>query len=198
MSEESTESKAKHESDFCLPIKRILPEFESVTERYFEPRFRVSSIEDASKDECILFHSNRICVLTLAPSHPIVAEKKNILNIDFRVNGRKGNNTDRSRNKVSGKWKKGGQQLAENSTLCTIRCEDRTSYPVVACLKATLVEINENLSKNPQLICEHTWSDGFIAILLPSRNSVQSQKETLLTPQMYKEILEKRKNECNS
>lgn len=44
----------------------------------------------------------RICVVIVAPEHPILSEKKTVTKVDFKVDER----TDRLQNKVTGKGKK--------------------------------------------------------------------------------------------
>ena len=48
---------------YALPVERIIPDFPSFTERYFEPFFFVPSQPVATAkqagDQCVLFHSNR-------------------------------------------------------------------------------------------------------------------------------------------
>jgi hypothetical protein len=48
---------------YALPVERVIPDFPSFTERYFEPFFFVPMEPIASfrncGDQCVLFHSNR-------------------------------------------------------------------------------------------------------------------------------------------
>ncbi|CAG0914198.1 unnamed protein product [Notodromas monacha] len=117
---------------------------------------------DPKNDLCFMFHSNRVCVITLSRHHPLVVERSPISKIDFRINHR----TDRSLNKVSGKGKKGAQILEENSRLCTIHTETK-AVELRAGIKGKLIEVNENLVKNPDLIVTHPEAEGFIAIAMP-------------------------------
>lgn len=57
-------------------------------------------------------------MITLSPNHPVLALKLKIESISFSG----GRNTDRLANKVSGKRKRGGQQLVEDSVICTLKC----------------------------------------------------------------------------
>ena len=58
----------------------------------------------------ILLHSNGICVLTLAPSHPILTDRLTPTTVDFQVSKR----VNRLQNSVKGKGKKGGQFFADD------------------------------------------------------------------------------------
>ncbi|XP_052095141.1 protein Abitram-like isoform X3 [Mytilus californianus] len=73
----------------------------SVVERYYKPKYILDCQANEDEDLCILTHSNRICIITLAPSHPVVRDKKTIKQISFKVGG-----VDRLNNKVSGKGKR--------------------------------------------------------------------------------------------
>jgi len=174
-----------------VPIEDSIEEFhvfQSVTQRYCTPRFCVDGGGEKGEDHCILFHSNRICLVTLAFSHPIVREKKEISKIDFQVSA----NIDRLKNKVSGKGKHGAQFLQPNSPLCYIECADSSKYTIHSCVKGKLVEINNALIENPKLLIEKPYSEGYIAIVLPSISNSNQQREELLTLEEYNEVLRKR------
>nr|CAD7258205.1 unnamed protein product [Timema shepardi] len=130
-----------------IPIEFSLDYSESsltVTERYFTPRYCVDPNNKVGEDQCILFHSNRICLVTLAPSHPIIAEKKKISKIDFQVTPK----LNRMENKPTGKGKRGAQYVQSTSVLCLIDCDDETKYKVSSCLIGKLVEVNEELTRS--------------------------------------------------
>jgi hypothetical protein len=173
-----------------VPIEDSIEEFEvfqSVTQRYYTPRFCVDG-EGKGEDHLVLFHSNRICLITLAPSHPILKGKKDISKINFQVSA----NVDRLKNKVSGKGKHGAQFLQPNSPLCYIECEDGSKYTVRSCIQGKLVEMNDALIENPKLLLEKPDAEGYIAIVLPSISNSNQQRQELLTLEEYNELLEKR------
>ncbi|XP_039313174.1 protein Abitram isoform X2 [Solenopsis invicta] len=74
--------------------------FPTVTDRYFTPYYKVD-VQSLGDDMCIWIHSNRICMLSLAPSHVILRDNKDIKKVDFKISDK----LDRSLNKVSGKGK---------------------------------------------------------------------------------------------
>jgi Glycine cleavage system H protein (lipoate-binding) len=174
-----------------VPIEETVKEFNeflSVTERYYTPHFCVDVGGKKGEDQCILFHSNRICLVTLAPSHPVLKNKKEINKIDFQVSA----NVDRMKNKVSGKGKHGAQFLQPNSPLCFIECKDGSKFTVQSCIKGKLVEINDALIKNPKLLIDKHDAEGYIAIVLPNITNSDQQKEELLTLEQYQDVLCKR------
>ncbi|GFY44724.1 protein Abitram [Trichonephila inaurata madagascariensis] len=144
-----------------LEICRINASHPSVTERYFKTRFI------PTYDECVLTHSNRLCLITLAPTHPILKENLDVISINFDPVGK----VNRLSNKVSGKFKKGGQKLSEKSVLCTVKCNNDCEYTIYSCIVGKLVEVNERLVENPKLLKENPWSEGYIGIILPPFNS---------------------------
>jgi hypothetical protein len=162
--------------------------FQSVTQRYYTPRFCVDGGGKPGEDHCVLFHSNRICLITLALSHPILRERKEIRKFDFQVS----NNVDRLKNRVSGKGKHGAQLLQPHSPLCYIECEDSSKYTVQSCVKGKLVEMNDALIENPKLLIEKPDAEGYIAILIPSISNSNQQREELLTREEYDEVVRKR------
>lgn len=165
-----------------------LESYPSVTERYYTPCFYLSKNGSPDEYHCVLLHSNKICLITLAPSHPIIKGKKKITKLDFQVTSK----LDRLENKVVGKSKKGGQYILPDSTLCFIECDDGTKYSIYGCTKGKLVEINQNLTKNPDLLIEKPLSMGFIAIILPSKKDMNNVKDNLISYESYVEqVVEK-------
>ncbi|XP_064455962.1 protein Abitram-like [Ornithodoros turicata] len=153
----------------------------SVTERYYKPRFKYDANGNAGEDQCILFHSNRIALVTLAPSHPILSQKKEVTKVDFQVNTK----LNRLSNYVYGKHKKGAQRLQRTSALCIISCSDGSQYTIVSVVPGKLIEVNERLTECPELVVKKPWSSGYIAIVLPPMNMDVYLLETLTSPQDY-------------
>ena len=67
-------------------------------------------LADSQDHVKILLHSNGICVLTLAPSHPILTRGLTVDTVDFQVSKR----VNRLQNTVKGKGKKGGQFFSDD------------------------------------------------------------------------------------
>jgi hypothetical protein len=88
--------------------------YRSVTERYYTPYYRVDPDRQRRHDLCLLVHSNRISLITLAPSHPILEQGLTVKNIDCTISKK----LDRKDNKAVGKSKKGGQNLSKDSVVC--------------------------------------------------------------------------------
>ncbi|XP_060065116.1 protein Abitram-like [Ylistrum balloti] len=152
----------------------------SVTDRYYKRKYKIGKTED--QDVCVLAHSNRVCIITLAPSHPVVAKKKKVTSVSFDVS-----EANRLDNKVSGKGKKGAQWLKTASELCKIECEDGENYIFPAGLPAQLIEINENLVHSPCLLTEKPHTEGYIAIVLPKLKEYDYVMKRLSTEEAFKQ-----------
>ncbi|EZA59082.1 hypothetical protein DMN91_008041 [Ooceraea biroi] len=164
--------------------------FPTVTDRYFVPYYKMN-VQLPGDDICIRVHSNRICMLSLAPSHVILQGDKEIKKVDFKVSDK----IDRSLNKVSGKGKHGAQPLQTNSNICTISCFDGQTYVIKCCMIGKLVEVNEMLLEKPQLLREPPHRGGYLAIILPNIKLLESLKQSLLTHEQYTERVKERETE---
>ncbi|XP_075234214.1 protein Abitram-like isoform X1 [Lycorma delicatula] len=172
-------------------VNRVIPledsydkeeKYQSVIERYFTPRYSLD-VGMPNGDYCILLHSNRICIITIAPSHPLRSQNKNITKLDFQIS----TNIDRLNNHVSGKLKRGAQVLQQSSSpLFFVECSDGTIYKLCACIPGKLVEINDAIIKDPNLLIKDSCNTGFIAIILPSIRNFEQYRNELLTPEQYK------------
>jgi len=156
--------------------------YPSVVERYYRRMYSVDVMGKANEDVCLMFHSNKVCVVTLAPSHPIVADKKTIKIVDFKVTEK----LDRRNNRVTGKTKRGAQFLTYESPLCRVTCDDETVFVIRSCFNGRLLEINENLHDNPKLLVDKNESNGYVAIAIPTRkNDFVNGREKLINRADY-------------
>ncbi|ROK35836.1 Protein Simiate [Anabarilius grahami] len=160
----------------------------SVIDRYFTRWYRTDLKGKVCEDHCILQHSNRICVITLAESHPILQNGRKIKNINYQIS----DGCSRLNNKVSGKSKRGGQFLTEFSPLCRITCTDEQEYTIFSCIRGRLLEVNEAILNKPDLLLEKPSTEGYVAVILPKFEESKSITEGLLTREQYEEVLMKR------
>lgn len=163
----------------------------SVIDRYFTRWYRTDLKGKSCEDHCILQHSNRICVITLAESHPIFQNGRKIKNINYQIS----DGCSRLKNKVSGKSKRGGQFLTEFAPLCRITCTDEQEFTIFSCIRGRLLEVNEVILNKPDLLMEKPSTEGYIAVILPKFEESKSVTEGLLTREQYEEILTKRNQE---
>ena len=122
MTETETVSRSQVETVKSIPdiedsIGSTEPEdYRSVTCRYYTKLYCVDADREKSEDILVLNHSNKICLITLAPTHPVLAQNLSINKVNFEVSKK----VDRKSNKTSGKSKKGGQALETTSVLAIV------------------------------------------------------------------------------
>ncbi|KAL2080050.1 hypothetical protein ACEWY4_023843 [Coilia grayii] len=163
----------------------------SVIDRYYTRWYRTDLKGNACEDHCILQHSNRICVITLAETHPILQNGQSIKSINYQISA----GCSRLNNKVSGKSKRGGQFLTEYAPLCRITCTDGKEYTIFSCIRGRLVEVNEDILTRPELLLEKPSTEGYIAVILPKFEESKSVTEGLLNREQYEEVISKRANQ---
>lgn len=156
---------------------------DSVTDRYFTPYYRMN-IRKLNDDICIRIHSNRICMISLAPSHPLFDKNCIIDNISFKVTEK----IDRSDNKISGKGKRGAQALQENSNLCIITCNNGDIWHIKCGINGKLIEVNEALLSDPNLLKKPPHEGGYLAIILPNIKMYEDMKKLLLIDEQYQKL----------
>ena len=151
-----------------------------VSPRYYTPLYHLDPDREKREDLLILCHSNKICLVALAPSHPIVKDNLVIDKVNLDVS----KNIDRKSNKTSGKSKKGGQALQDDSILVILETETK-KYKVKAIVPGKLICINKVITEDSQKIVTHHDSLGHIAILLPTKGQYEAAKAKLLSQEEY-------------
>lgn len=160
----------------------------SVVDRYYTRWYRADVKGKPCEDHCILQHSNRLCVITLADTHPILQNGRTIKSINYQIS----NACSRLNNKVSGKSKRGGQFLTDFAPLCRITCTDETEYTIYSCIRGRLLEVNESILENPALLLEKPSTEGYIAVILPKFEESKSITENLLSKEDFESLVSKR------
>lgn len=160
-----------------VKINEPLP---TVTERYFTRYYRIN-FPKKGDDICIRMHTNRLCMISLAPSHAIFDGDRKIEKIDFQVTDK----LNRAANAVSGKAKHGAQPMHETSKICTITCSDGQSWIVRCGMNGKLTEANTDLIDNPALLRQPPHKGGYLAIVLPKLDAPEKMKQYLMTQEAY-------------
>jgi len=164
--------------------------FATVERRYFKRLYHKELDKDtgSSLDQVVLVHSNRICLVSLAPTHPVVAGNLKIRKIDF--DGK----TKFLNNKAVGKSKKQCSVVDERTVLAHIECEpDGKRFAFRSCVRGKLVEVNSAVIGNPQLMVEQPFGPGHLAVLHPHNQAqgIQELHNRLLSEEDY----ERQRNE---
>ena len=183
-------------------IESTRPEdYRTVTERYYTKYYCLDEDRERRHDILVLNHSNRICLITLAPTHPVIARGLKITKVNFEVSKK----TDRKSNKTSGKSKKGGQTLEHTSILAIVETETenfpvKVSFNFLSChsyfenvslqavVPGKLICINQELVSSPQKLQTHTDSEGHIAIILPAKGQYESVKGYLVNSEDFEKL----------
>lgn len=155
--------------------------FGDVVSRYFERLFH--ALRDRREDQYVNVHKNMMCTIGIAPGHPILAEKKNVESVEFRY----------GELNISGKKKKGAPRLQEDTTFCTLRCKDGTTWKIRGCIPGSLWEINQRIVDNPSLIITRPETDGYIGMVHPRASNVVELRTRLLSEIEYECLRESRK-----
>jgi len=155
-------------------------------DRYYVKKYFLNSESEGGGDYMILLHSNKLAVLTLAPSHPIIKQNLTVISINFKIS----TEVNRNENIVSGKRKKGGQMLGPKSPICNIECSCGKSFVVRAGLGAKLLEVNDRIGLEPELLKK--VGTGYLAILSSRVSDFESQMKSLLTEEEYLQKLNER------
>ncbi|XP_068603172.1 protein Abitram [Brachionichthys hirsutus] len=162
--------------------------FPSLVDRYYTRWYRTDMKGRTCEDHCVLQHSNRICIVTLAETHPILQNGRTIKSINYQIS----NGCSRLNNKVSGKSKRGGQFLTDFAPLCRITCTDETEYTIYSCIRGRLLEVNEVILETPSLLLEKPSTEGYIAVILPKFEESKSITENLLSREEFESVVSKR------
>lgn len=154
--------------------------YKSFTDRYYTKRYVTNVNGVKNNDLMLMFHSNRIALLCLAPSHFFFNN-----NEEYSVNFKPGV-VNRLDNSVKGKGKKGGQKLLKQSLVCKIEYKkDGNSFNIPSCMNGALLEVNEQLVTRPELLREYPDAEGYIAVILSSIDNSELQKSNMLTSELY-------------
>ncbi|TDG48189.1 hypothetical protein AWZ03_005364 [Drosophila navojoa] len=160
----------------CLKAERVA----RVVDRFFTRYYYIKG----GAPYQVLYHSNRICLICLAPTHPAYGE--GIASVSYDVG-----NMDRSQNVVKGKSKKGGMILQADTTLALLTTETGTVYKIPSCIRGKLVEVNTALQTDAKQLHQAAEGAGYFAILLPKIENCSDIISNLLTQQQYDEQLKK-------
>lgn len=166
----------------------------SYTDRYFKKYYKVN-VRYEDNDHLVLVHTNKICVCTLAPSHPALdATKYKIDRVEF---------VQKVNEEMTGKHKHHAKLTTNQAPLCKLHAtrldledsdpEKAQVFIIYSCLNAKLIEINEKLVENPDLLQKKAATEGFLAIMMTKLDSWKDQINELMTHEQYQEYITNKK-----
>ncbi|VDM16063.1 unnamed protein product [Hydatigera taeniaeformis] len=173
----------------------------SLADRYFTTRYFVDTLgEGSGEDVCVMQHSNRICVVGLAPGHHLfrgceksltqdAAERTNhsILGVDFQLSS----SFNLLNSRISGRRKRGSHRLHHGSDKQCIGyaiCDrgERHALQIGGGLPGRLYESNSRLSilapaedRVPFAPIGITGNnEAYLAIIMPSRTLTRNEHDS--------------------
>lgn len=146
------------------------PVYPSVVERYF-------TTYTTSNHQALHIHSNGLCLLSLAPSHPLLAAGgPRITSVCFRDHDTK----NLMANEVRGKKKAGAVFMGPRDMVATVHSEDGADpVTLYACVRANVIEVNKELVRSPELL-RASGTRGWLAVLMPKMGEKQGIGAALL------------------
>jgi len=138
------------------------------------PEYRLSG-----EETLVMAHSNKLCLVSLSPLHPIVRRGLTVTEVQFSWEG-----VDRLANKVSGKSKRGAQVMGSKATLCRLHTAEGT-FDVMCGARGRLLQVNSRLISNPDLCRQRHGREGFLAVVLPSLQEYAALEQALVPAQRY-------------
>lgn len=130
------------------------------------------------EDTCVARHHNGVCVVCISPQHPIIRLKKDVSQVDYRVEMRE----------VKGKRKKGGIVVEERTKLCALICDTGEIYSVQCAVKGTILEYNSALEKEPNLLTTKPLTNGYLGVVLPWPSKIKTAVNELMGAEEYAKI----------
>ena len=120
-------------------------------------------------EQYVFIHSNGIIMCGIGSNNEIL--KKNISEVIIL----------KQPSKITGKNKHGAHQLSPNEYVIQIKVDDNT---INFCpkVKGKLLEVNQNISKNPKLLIESPEKNGFVCLIQQEPSELEVLKEKLGKP----------------
>ncbi len=164
--DKNNDDKEDEEYDILESIGLKSTFYNDQIQRYFSKYY----LDKGQQNEQYIFiHSNGIILCGIGSNNDIL--KKNIKEIIIL----------KQLSKITGKNKHGAHLLNNNEYVIQIKTDDST---INFCpkIKGKLLEVNQNLAKNPQLLKESPEKNGFICLIQQEPNELENLKEKLGKP----------------
>jgi hypothetical protein len=128
-----------------------------MTARYYTTFYSPDADGVPGNDQFVHVQSNRICIVGLAPSHPIVRGRLVASSVVYAPQMDKLN--------VSGKRKHGNVFVDNRQPLATVTTACGRVFVIRAGMRGDVLELNAALATSPGLVASHPTTNGHIAVL---------------------------------
>ena len=164
--DKNNDDKDEEEFDILESVGLKSTFYNDQIQRYFSKYYLD---KDQPNEQYIFIHSNGIIMCGLGKNNDIL--KKNISEVIIL----------KQLSKITGKNKHGAHQLSPNEYVIQIKADDDI---INFCpkIKGKLLEVNQNLVKNPKLLIDSPEKNGFICLIQQEPNDVELLKEKLGKP----------------
>ncbi|KAG1686260.1 hypothetical protein DVH05_007034 [Phytophthora capsici] len=150
----------------------------TMIERYYTEMFSCDTKGKPMEDQYVHMHSNRLCVVGVAETHPVMQE--DLVSVEFTQSVLD--------SRVTGKKKKGGRFMMPDTVLAVLKCKSGREFKLYSCIRGALIEVNERLQREPELLKQKHQSDGYLVIIQPKKVEVAEIQESLLSKDEYKQF----------
>ena len=161
------EDKDEEEFDILESVGLKSIYYNDQVQRYFS-KYYLNKGEP--NEQYIFIHSNGIIMCGIGANNEIL--KKDIKEIILL----------KQLSKITGRNKHGAHILNANENIIQIKTSDNI-FNFCPKLKGKLLEINQNLVKNPKLLIDSPEKNGFICLILQEPNDVEELKQKLGKPE---------------
>eukprot|EP01060_Flectonema_neradi_P009936 TRINITY_DN17094_c0_g1_i1.p1 TRINITY_DN17094_c0_g1~~TRINITY_DN17094_c0_g1_i1.p1 ORF type:complete len:183 (+),score=38.92 TRINITY_DN17094_c0_g1_i1:75-623(+) len=144
------------------------PPFEYYTDRYYTNLKKEA--REGGGDQYLAVHLNGVSISGIAETHPAVSRGK-IVEVDFDVGNAKSTSRVEQAVTKGKKKRKGGLVVNESKLIAIIKNENGDTWRVHSNIAGTICELNEQLLKDPDLIRRSPTGDGWVAIIIPTRQA---------------------------
>ena len=164
--DKNNDDKDEEEFDILESVGLKSTFYNDQIQRYFSKYYLD---KDKPNEQYIFIHSNGIIMCGIGKNNDIL--KKNISEVIIL----------KQLSKITGKNKHGAHQLSPNEYVIQIKADDDI---INFCpkIKGKLLEVNQNLVKNPKLLIDSPEKNGFVCLIQQEPNEVELLKEKLGKP----------------
>ncbi|CAB4420799.1 unnamed protein product [Rhizophagus irregularis] len=173
----NSESLISPKYDLSL-YKKISEKYEknslAYLEQYYTKNFLIDSSENTTEDFYIYQAPNKLCVIGLAPTHPLLLQSQKVKSIKFDE-------------KVSQSISKKRQiPLSAKSEICVITTEEGKNYSIKAGVVGWVIDFNIKLDVD--MLQKKPFTDGYIAIIKPKQDDPRKALNLCINEEKYEEI----------